>query len=211
MDTFRDIWTSYANIESVISFIKFALPLFVTFMLGRYTTNHPRIRGINQRQLEHVYLPLYKLFKKSSLQIEYDRKEVLRVAKELNNILSDNYELAFPGLHDLNDELIAGLALGHTCRNTLSKIMYQVDLDYEILKKKLGYPHTSSYALFKRMTPHDKYKYISGHFGVFIAVLGIILCMFVEIEESLLHLFLFNFFSLIVLDVIRKALGNCHI
>jgi len=90
----------------------------------------------------------------------------------LYNILQENYELAFPQLHSLSENLILAINNKNGYESLMIEISYQISLDYEILKKKLGYPHLNQWELFKRLTFIDKIKKITGYITIIYAFTG---------------------------------------
>lgn len=150
------------SFEYLIKFTKFFLPFAVSYIMGRYTSNNPRRKAINQEQLEHVYLPLYKLLFAQDIST-FDHQKMIKLSNRIQSILFNNYELAFPQLHQLSTDLQQALLLNKNYRTIICQIKYQVDIDYESLKRKLGYPHLNAYELFKRKTLIDKVRTIWGY------------------------------------------------
>ena len=54
--------------------------------------------------------------------------------------MNEHYELVFPQLHKHNNELRLILSRNGNPQNILSVMKHQIDVDYELLKKSLGYP-----------------------------------------------------------------------
>ena len=172
----NELIDQYFTIQNLVALLKFFIPIATTYVLGKYTSNNPRKREINQKQFEKVYLPLYKILCVKNIT-SFPKESVLKIAKRMNSILCKNYELAFPQLHQLSNTLLKLLIEDEDYLPVLKKIIYQVSLDYEILKKKLGYPHITFYELFKRMTMMDKINTLMGYIiviyifpGLFVAV-----------------------------------------
>ena len=81
------------------------------------------------------------------------RLDAFAYNKKIGNILDRHYVLAFPQLHRLNRTLKEQLVADLDYTETLQTIRHQVVIDYELLKKALGYPSESFRDLFIRMTP----------------------------------------------------------
>lgn len=132
-----------------------------TYFVTKYATNKPRKLEIKQQQFNNVYLPLHKLIKFHSSD-NMDKKTALICANTIKNILSENYELAFPQLHFLNNGFIAAIHLDKDYQKIFNKMAYQINLDYVLLKKSLGYPSESVFSIFMRMKTKDKFKSLLG-------------------------------------------------
>ena len=109
---------------------------------------------MKQQQLDLVYLPLYRLL--SSIPPSIDKDQAQNVEEQMHSILDSHYEFAFPQLHVLDQELIKAIKLNENYNNVLHTIYHQVSVDYELLKKVLGYPSQSIFTLFIRMTTKQK-------------------------------------------------------
>ena len=159
---FQDIFQHPMFLNFLIKLIEFILPITASYIMGRYASNNPRRKAINQEQLEHVYLPIYKLLFAQDISA-FDHQKMLKLSNRIQNILGCNYELVFPQLHQLSSDFHQALLLNQNYQSLLCQIKYQVDIDYESLKRKLGYPHLNAYELFKRKTLIDKIRTIWGY------------------------------------------------
>lgn len=164
----------------IFDFIKYLIPIILTYYTTRYTINKPIKRKVNEEQFQKVYLPLYKILCTKDLT-NLSNDEYKKYYKRLNNILSKNYELAFPQLHVLSKKFFLAINNNTGINEVLQKIIYQVTLDYERLKKTLGYPHITAYQLFKRQTTSDKLKTIIIFLKVIIPYL---LCLVVSFNAD---------------------------
>ncbi|WP_346930241.1 hypothetical protein [Clostridium sp.] len=153
--------SSITNFDNVFKFLSILITALTTYFVTKYSTNRPRKLEIKQRQLTHVYLPIHKLIKFQASH-NMDKETALLCGTKIKEILSDNYELAFPQLHDLNDSFLTAIKLDYDYQAIFNKISYQVNLDYILLKKALGYPSESNLGIFKRMKRKDKLKSILG-------------------------------------------------
>lgn len=204
----NEIVNQYFTFQNLIAILKFGMPIVATFVAGRYTSNNPRKREINQKQLERVYLPLYKILCTRSIT-SLPKESVLKIAKRMNNILYKNYELAFPQLHQLSNTLLKLLIENKDYLPTLEKIIYQVSLDYEILKKKLGYPHIGFLSIFKRMTTIDKINTLIGYAILIYIFPGTFIVATIIRHNNLEGIFLY-FFCFILLLYIGQKTNHRH-
>jgi len=204
MDIFKFLKDNYFTFSSFKDFLIFVVPLVVTWTVTKYTANNPRKKEINKQQFLNVYLPLYKLFCSRNKKV-LTLKEARHYSVRLHNILQNNYELAFPQLHALSKDLIVAVENKDGYNPVVKKISYQVSVDYEILKKKLGYPHLSLWQLFKRLTFIDKIREIVGWSIIFYTFPGIFIVASLTI--TLRNMFLY-FIGLIVLCYIGLKLGD---
>lgn len=149
---------SFVNNENYINLIGIFITAFITYRVAKYTTCKPERLSIKQAQLDNIYLPLFRLFERMPQSIS--KLNALTYSKKIANILDKNYVLAFPQLHRLSRTLNEQLATDSDYTETLQTIRHQVVIDYELLKKALGYPSESFRDLFIRMTPKQKLLYL---------------------------------------------------
>lgn len=143
------------SIDNIVDLITIVISIVGTYIITRYSTNRPKKAIVKEKQFREVYLPLYKMFFVSN---QNDCTEpLLHSAKEL---IYANYELVFPQLFSLVEEALQSTDVD-TRQSLFEKIKYQVDIDYESLKKDLGLPSVSRWSLFKRKTKKDKYADIA--------------------------------------------------
>lgn len=149
---------SFVNNENYINLIGILVTAFITYRVAKYTTCKPERLSIKRAQLDNVYLPLFRLLERMPQSVS--RLDALTYSKKIANILDKHYVLAFPQLHRLSYTLKRQLATNLNYTETLQSIRHQVVIDYELLKKTLGYPSESSHDLFIRMTPKQKLLYL---------------------------------------------------
>lgn len=147
------------TVNSAINAIKFILPIMATYFITKYSVNRPRKLEISQLQFENVYLPLYKIICTKNTK-NASKEDITRYLFRIKEITQRHYELTFPQLHKLIDTLFLQLKNDNGYQETFNKISYQVSLDYEILKKTLGYPSETSLNIFIRKTKKEKLKII---------------------------------------------------
>ena len=149
---------SFVNNENYINLIGILVTAFITYRVAKYTTCKPERISIKRAQLDNVYLPLFRLLERMPQSVS--RLDALTYSKKIANILDKHYVLAFPQLHRLSYTLKRQLATNLNYTETLQIIRHQVVIDYELLKKALGYPSESFRDLFIRMTPKQKLLYL---------------------------------------------------
>ncbi len=127
----------------------------LTFIATRYNILKPSRLEIKKKQFHCVYLPLYKMFRNCNAE-KITRDQISILSNDMNNILLENYELVFPQLHKLSEQLICEIEENKNYKFTLEKIFYQINMEYDNLKNILGYPSSSKIAIYKRMNKRDK-------------------------------------------------------
>ena len=162
----------------IADFAKIVIPAFCTFLVTRYTLNRPRKYEIRNKQFDLVYLPLYLLTRQYCVSTQ----NMELYFRKVDRIFYKNYQYVFPRTLKLFDKLKTEWCKGNKNSYHLIKFESQVNSDYEKLKQELGYPTSSIFEFFKRLSGFDKFLY----FVIFIlgtaAVWGI----------SCFFLFLFN-------------------
>ena len=149
---------SFVNNENYINLIGILVTAFITYRVAKYTTCKPERISIKRAQLDNVYLPLFRLLERMPQSVS--RLDALTYSKKIANILDKHYVLAFPQLHRLSYTLKRQLATNLNYTETKQTIRHQGVIDYELLKKALGYPSESFRDLFIRMTPKQKLLYL---------------------------------------------------
>lgn len=155
-DLFARIPPEY--IPQISDFIKIILPSIATYIVTRYSISNPKRVDVMQKQFDLVYLPLYKLTLRIQPIRRSNKEQILEYNKRMFKILQKNYEFAFPQLHSLNDQLLHQLQSNEDYQNTLADIVYQIEFDYEHLKRQLGYPAKNIFQLFRRWKTRDKIR-----------------------------------------------------
>ncbi len=147
-------FTNFINNENYINLINMIVVAVTTYLVTKYTTLKPNRLAIKRSQLDNVYLPLHLVFMDMPQLIS--RSDALNYSKKISNILDAHYILAFPQLHKLNQVLKEKIISGSGYEKTLGIIKHQVDIDFELLKKTLGYPSENLFVTFRRMTLKQK-------------------------------------------------------
>nr|DAK68273.1 MAG TPA: hypothetical protein [Caudoviricetes sp.] len=207
MDFIREIINALKkliNNENYLNLISIFVVAVTTYYVAKYNTLKPNKLKIKQQQLDNVYLPLFQLF--GNMTFPISKKSALSYSKKLNSVLEQNYVLTFPGLHNLNKELKAAILSNEDYSKILKLIKHQVDIDYELLKKSLGYPSQNWYDLFIRMTFKQKAQWIISWVNVFAIFSPILfMCYFVKLPQAhtipiLVVAYMFIFFVLMKLN-----------
>ncbi len=204
MDILKFFIDNYFSFTSMVDIVKFLLPILTTYFLTKYSVSNPKKREINQHQFTNVYLPLYKLFCCTNKK-KFTYEEAKRCSVRLHNILQKNYELAFPQLHSLSENLTSAINNKKGYEALIIEISYQISLDYEILKKKLGYPHLNQWELFKRLTFIDKIKAITGYITIIYIFTGPFI---ISPTGGTLRSLLYYLFGLAVISYIGYNIGK---
>lgn len=158
LDSISKALLAFVNNENYINLIGIFITAFITYRVAKYTTYKPERLSIKQSQLDNIYLPLFRLLEQ--MPQSPSRLDAFAYNKKIGNILDRHYVLAFPQLHRLNRTLKEQLVADLDYTETLQTIRHQVVIDYELLKKALGYPSESFRDLFIRMTPKQKLLYL---------------------------------------------------
>ena len=160
MEIFDAVKNFFLNLsgENYINLFSIMIVAVTTYWVTKYNALKPNKLRIKEQQLDNIYLPLYKLFHKMSDIVSTE--EAIKYYDELLKVLEDNYLLAFPELHDLANALDNALKNKGNHTQILKRIKHQVGIDYELLKKALGYPSKNWHEIFIRMTFKQKVESI---------------------------------------------------
>lgn len=164
MDKITNLFTSLLNNENYVSVIGIIAAAISAYQIARFNALAPHRLKIKQQQLDCVYLPLYRLFINDSGEMTLEKAS--QIQKQLNTILDKHYEYVFPQLHKLNLQLLKAIQENQNYVQILSVISHQVSIDYELLKRSLGYPSEKIFSLFIRMTPKKKFEFILGYLNI---------------------------------------------
>lgn len=154
IDVIKSFVINFANNENYINIISIIIVALTTHHVTKYTTLKPERMKIKQAQLEDVYLPLFLLL--NNVPANVTKSQALIYCKRISNVLDKHYLLAFPQLHRLNHLLKSEILSDKNYVKTLFTIKHQVEIDYELLKKVLGYPSENFPDIFIRMTFKQK-------------------------------------------------------
>lgn len=164
----KDFLVDLLNNENYIDIFSILLASFASYQVAKYNTSKPNKLKIKQQQFEQLYLPLHRLLEDFSFNIS--EEDINNYRERIGEILDHHYPLAYPQLHKLNAELVQSLNSNDfaTAKKLLNIIKHQIDIDYDLLKKVLGYPSESYIGIFRRMTPKQKCLFLNGYLNLFL-------------------------------------------
>lgn len=142
----------------IADYAKVLIPSLITYLVTRYSLLKPRRYEIRKEQFEKVYLPLYLLTKQLLASKDY-QKNLPIYTRKFNKIVSQNYHLVYPKTIKLFDKLCNSNCSEEINLYHLTNFEYQIYSDYEKLKRELGYPTSSFYDFFKRLSRFNKIMY----------------------------------------------------
>lgn len=154
------------NNSNYINFLSIIVVAITSYRIARYNASKPNKLQVKQAQLSNVYLPLHRIVE-AIPATNISKQQALNAHRKISNVLDKNYELVFPQLHKLNCTLGKEILSNGQYEKTLKIIKHQVDVDYELLKKALGYPSENFYNIYKRMTFKQKSTVIISWITVF--------------------------------------------
>lgn len=147
------------NIYPIIfDYIKVIVPSLITYLITKYSLSKPTKYEIKKQQFDNVYLPLYLLTKQMMKPGTYSKNLSLYI-KKVDKIIYKNYQFVFPKTLKLFEKV---KLLEHSdSQNTyhIINFEFQIDSDYEKLKRELGYPTNSFFEFFKRLNWFNKIIY----------------------------------------------------
>lgn len=206
----RKFFMGFINNENYINLISIIVVAITTYRVTKYTTLKPNRLAIKQSQLDNVYLPLYLLFKDMPQPIS--KLDALGYSKKISNILDKHYILAFPQLHKLNRTLRKNIINNSKYEKTLGIMKHQIGIDFELLKKALGYPSENFFDTFKRMTLKQKMNYIFPWIDAFLIFISYFVAIILEDflgKYAILSIFIplsITFFILFALKIFIDSL-----
>ena len=184
-----------------------------SYRVAKYNASKPNKLQIKQAQLSNVYLPLHRIVE-TIPTTNMSKQQALNVYRKISNVLDRNYKLVFPQLHRLNCTLGKEILTNGQYEKTLKIIKHQIDVDYELLKKALGYPSENFYDIYRRMTFKQKATWIISWTNVLLLFipLGIMVRLYPHYLKNEILLFvtmiLAASLSLLVLVKINNWLNN---
>ena len=164
MDKVTSLISTFLGNTNYINFFSILVVALTSYQVAKYNASKPNKLKVKQAQLEFVYLPLYRISIKNTQNLSLG--QAIEVHKKIAIILDEHYVLAYPQLHTLNTELEKALYFETGYNELLKKIFHQVSVDYELLKKALGYPSENIFSIFIRMTNKQKLEYALAYLNV---------------------------------------------
>ena len=212
MDKISSLISAFLGNTNYINFFSIIVVAFTSYQVAKYNASKPNKLKVKQSQLEFVYLPLYRLSIRNPHTISLTK--AADIQKEIATILDEHYILAYPQLHTLNAELERTLYFKNGYNEVLKKIFHQVSVDYELLKKALGYPSENIFSIFIRMTNNQKMEYVLSRLNILWFIIFLISALY-DLQKSLSFQFnvvilVFNI-SMIILNVLHiKKINSKH-
>ena len=164
MDKILEPLKTFFNNPNYVTAIGIVITALSAYHIAKINVVYPNKLQIQQKQLENVYLPLHRLL--NQLPSQATKDSTLNFQKNLDVILEENYQYAFPQLHQLSRQLQDAIIENNNYSKILIDISHQVSVEYELLKRKLGYPSQRIFSIFIRMTPKKKFEFILGYLNV---------------------------------------------
>ena len=143
----------------IVDYAKVLIPSLITYLVTRYSLNKPRKYDIRQKQFEKVYLPLYLATQQWVKSDNYNRNLDI-YSRKFYKIVNSNYPLVYPKTIKLFEKLKSLDDNGKINSYHLANFEYQINSDYEKLKRELGYPTNSFTDFFKRLSWFNKLMYL---------------------------------------------------
>lgn len=131
------------------------------FFVTRYTVVSPRRIDIADKQLSLVYAPLYLLTQQSKI-LYASKEDIVLYIEKVEKLLYDNHLYVFP-------KTFKYLYLLQETPNIRKRkdFIYQLNSDYEKLKRIAGYPTNGFFDNLKRLNNLDKLLFLSSFvFGI---------------------------------------------
>lgn len=177
-------------------YAKILIPSLITYLLTRYSLNRPRKYEIMEKQFTLVYLPLYLLMKQL-LTGDYPSSNIQLFTKKATKIIYKNYQFVFPKTLKLFSQFKNESSDDAVNTYHISNFVYQLESDYEKLKRELGYPTNSLFDFFKRLNRLEKLLYVISFLctiaGIYLLV-GAVSLLFVAVSLDALVSLVVSFF-----------------
>ena len=145
-------------LHAISGYAKILIPSFITYLVTRYSLNRPRKNEIREKQFNLVYLPLYRLTKQMLTADKY-KENIHSYLRKVDKLIYKNFQFVFPKTLKLFERLKEEIGKDSPNWYHLSNFEYQIDSDFEKLKRELGYPTNSFTDFFKRLNFLDKVVY----------------------------------------------------
>ena len=134
---------------------------------------------------------------KQLLTGDYPSSNIQLFAKKATKIIYKNYQFVFPKTLKLFSQFKNESSDDAVNPYHISNFVYQLESDYEKLKRELGYPTNSLFDFFKRLNRLEKLLYIISFLctiaGIYLLV-GAVSLLFVAISLDALVSLVVSFF-----------------
>ncbi len=166
----------------IFEYAKIIIPSFLTYLVTRYSLAKPRKYEIKQKQFDLVYLPLYLLAQQYLLKENNKANtDVTTFIKKVDKLIYRNYPYVYPKTLRLFKELKLEVSKPQINTYFIMNLYYQIETDYNTLKRELGYPCGSIFRFIKQANLMERVLFL-------INLLLIILFIYSS-ANSLLELF----------------------
>ena len=149
-------WNNFFNSETITAIVS----ILLTFITSRRLFNQPQNTEIVEESLLNAYLPLIKIFYQCKHKyLDADKIEFLNNVQnqdKIKEILSNYYVYLSPELPEKIYSLFEDAKYGLFSQDNFNKIYYEINEDYEQIKKYLGYPCMSALQKFFRKDGRGK-------------------------------------------------------
>lgn len=193
--------------NNFLDFIGIIIVAVTSYIVARYTALRPNKQRVKQLQFDNIYLPLFKLLKDVHKDLSLEKAKDLH--GHISFILDTYYEFAFPQLHVINNQFGDAIAKGLDFDNFFIILKHQVFVDYELLKKDLGYPSANIFSIFSRMTRKQKFEKLLTLMNVIFVFIPLFLMMVIFPDDAnngiVLTLAIYAILA-IVINVINRKL-----
>ena len=182
---FKSLFPKSLN-PQLIEYVKILLPSLITYLVTRYSLNRPRKNDIREKRFNFVYLPLYRITKQLLTPDKY-KKNISLYIRKVDKIIYQNYQFVFPKTLKLFNRLKEEFQKEKPNLYHLSNFEYQIDSDYEKLKRELGYPTDSFVDFFKRLNFLDKLMYATTFFFGTIGIYAFTNCVLLFLKNDIVN------------------------
>lgn len=187
----------------IADYAKILIPALITYIATRYTLKKPHQYEIRENQFNKVYLPLYLL----KNQCKYfknpgDKSDILLFIRKTEKLIYKNYPYVYPKTIKLFDILKEESVKKKPNLYHLSNFEYQINYDYEKLKRYLGYPTNSFIDFFKRLNIINKLLYslfiVLASLDIFTITSSLIYLLNGDLVNGISALIIFAFISFLL-------------
>lgn len=151
------------DIYPIISdYAKIIIPAFLAYLATKYSLMKPRKYEIKEKQFNLVYLPLYLLAQQYLLRTEDKmHANIATFINKVDKLIYKNYPYVHPKTLKLFKELKLESSKSTMNRYFIMNFYCQIETDYNLLKKELGYPCDSIINIIKRSNRLDRILFFS--------------------------------------------------
>lgn len=177
------------------AFIQLFISIIATRITTKYTLNHPQRITVLEQQFTKVYLPLY-LLSKQYLD-SFDASVYPLFIQKATKLFYNNYAYVYPKTLKLFNTFKEDVQNDSLNPNHLTNLYYQIDSDYNKLKKALKYPTDTLLDRFKRTNTFDKTVIFIKILFSFLAIVFMFLMILSMATNQLFYSFYYGIFTII--------------